>query len=234
MTRLLELDSIGKRYGPDRALVSASIAVERGRIHALVGRNGSGKTTLLRIAAGLEAADTGFVRYRGRLRARPRLHRLAREGLFFLPAEGLLVRGWTVRTHLGRAGAPDVDALAAEMDLVPLLDRYPRGLSAGERRIAEVAVALARHPRCLLADEPLSGLAPIAAERVVHGLRRLAAEGCAVLVSGQRVRSLLEIADDVTWLEAGSTRRLGPPDRARAAGAFRRRFLRVDDPEGRR
>lgn len=231
MTRVLELDSIGKKYGPDRALASASVALDGGRIHALVGRNGSGKTTLLRIAAGLERADTGFVRYRGRLRERPRLHRLAREGLFFLPAEGLLVRGWTVRTHLGRAGAPDVDALADEMDLVPLLERRPHDLSAGERRIVEVAVALARHPRCLLADEPLSGLAPIVARRVAEGLRRLAAEGGAVLVSGQSVRLLLDIADDVTWLEAGSTRRLGPPDRAGATRAFRRRFLGVDAPE---
>lgn len=231
MTRLLEIDAVTKTYGSDRALASASVTVDVGRIHALVGRNGSGKTTLLRVGAGLERPDAGFVRYRGRLRQRPKLHRLARDGVFFLPADGLLSPRWTVRSHLRRVGAPEVETLPRDLDIAPWLDRRPAQLSRGQRRLVEVTVALVREPRCLLADEPLLGLAPKVAKRVMERLGRLARTGCGILVSGQEVRQLLMMADEVTWLEAGSTQNLGPVEEAVATHDLLRRFLRVDDRE---
>jgi ABC-type branched-subunit amino acid transport system ATPase component len=115
---------------------------------------------------------------------------------------------------------------AATLGLSDLLDRSPHTFSGGEMRRAEIAVALARRPRCLVADEPLHGVGPKDAEIVSKALRDLADAGCAVIVTGHEVATLLDLADDVTWLTTGgSTHGLGTPAEARAHHQFRREYL---------
>jgi ABC-type multidrug transport system ATPase subunit len=207
-------DSICRSFGDRRVLNAATLWACGGAVTVLFGRNGSGKSTLLRIAAGLLPADQGVILFAGRAWPRPRLHQLARAGLFYLPDRDLLVRSMTVREHLAavarwRGGAAGVESAIAELHLGPLLDRLPHALSRGEARRAEVAVALVRAPAVLLADEPLLGIAPLDVERIGRALRRLAAAGCAVAISGHHVAALLDIADAVTWLTAGTTHDLG-------------------------
>jgi ABC-type lipopolysaccharide export system ATPase subunit len=67
------------------------------------------------------------------------------------------------------------------------LDQTPLELSGGERRRLEVALACARQPRCLLADEPFAGINPVDADVVADALRALATEGCAIIVTGHEV-----------------------------------------------
>jgi lipopolysaccharide export system ATP-binding protein len=223
-------DSICRSFGGRTVLNSATLWARSGRVGVLFGRNGSGKTTLFRIAAGLLSADQGVVLFRDRPWPRPRLHRLAGEGLFYLPERGLLVRNMSVRAHFDavvhRFGNADaLEAQLAELALHELLERAPDTLSGGERRRVEVALALVRSPVCLLADEPLMGIAPTDAELLVRAFRRLAARGCAVVVSGHEVESLLELADEVTWIVAGTTHGLGSAAQARLNWQFRREYL---------
>lgn len=225
MKELAAVESVSKSYGRHRVLSSVSLTVRPGRVHALMGRNGSGKTTLLQIACGVERADHGFVRYGGRVMERPRLHRLARRGLWFLPHEGLLTGSWTVGAHLRRVGAGRPVRAARELGIEGLLERSPDQLSGGERRRVELALVQVRKPDCLLADEPFRGLAPVAAREVGRRLRRLAARGCGVLVTGHEVPDVLDIADEVSWLRGGRVRHLGTPSAARSVAGFRERYL---------
>lgn len=229
MTAFYQVDSVGKSFRGRPVLKAATAWAHAGRITALLGRNGAGKTTLLRIGAGVLTADHGIVRYSGVTYVRPRLSGLAREGLFFLPDRGLVSPRVPVLSQLRAVarrypGFPVEDAL----DIVGLgaLDRRRTpAMSSGERRRAELAAVLIRRPRCLLADEVLAGIAPRDVELLSEQLRGLAAEGCAIVVTGHDVRPLLALADEAIWVVAGTTHGLGAPAEAVKHDQFRREYL---------
>jgi ABC-type multidrug transport system ATPase subunit len=221
---------VGKRFGERKVLSAATLHARPGVVTALAGRNGAGKSTLLRIMAGVMAPDHGVLRFRGRPYERTRLHRLAREGLFYLPVDrSTLTRTLTLREHLGavrrRFGVEDAPCPAEALGIAHLLDRRPRGYSGGEHRRAELALALLRGPACLIADEPFLGLTPADMESVVGALRALAGAGAAVVLTGHEIPWLMAAADDVVWMTSGTTLPLGPPDAARRNETFRREYL---------
>jgi ABC-type lipopolysaccharide export system ATPase subunit len=231
MSAVLIADSIGRRFRERRVLSAASIAVQPGRVTALLGRNGCGKTTLLRIITGLVRADHGQIIFQGERQARPALHRMAARGLFFIPERDLLGRGrsagdhWDAMCRRWNCDPAHAEALVDRFRLVSLFDRPSEHLSTGERRRVEFALAMLRQPACLLADEPFLGIAPRDAEMLVEAIRGLAATGAGVLATGHEVELLLDVCDDVVWLTAGTTHPLGPPDAARANHGFRREYL---------
>lgn len=229
MTAVLRVESVGKAFARRAVLTSAWLRADGGCITALLGRNGIGKSTLLKIAAGWMRPDYGTVHYNGRCRVPARLHRLAGEGLFYLPDRDLLSPGLTVRQHLTsvrrRWGRGSLEAVVDATGIADTLERRPPALSAGERRCAELALALLRRPDCLLADEPYRGLAPGEAGVVSAVLRRLSGDGCGVVVTGHEVSTLFEIADRVVWCTDGTTHDLGTPAAAGADWRFRREYL---------
>jgi ABC-type multidrug transport system ATPase subunit len=225
----LVAECIGKRFGGRAVLTAATLRVEPGCVTALVGRNGIGKSTLLKIAAGWMRPDHGTVQFRGRVHLHARLHCLAEEGLFYLPDRELLSPGFSVREHLdsvtrrwGRVDATEVIRLTG---LAAHLEQRPAALSQGERRRAELAVALLRGPVCLLADEPYRGLAPYDMETLTAILRRLAGAGCGVVITGHEVPTLWGVADRVVWCTDGTTYDLGSPAAAVEDWRFRQGYL---------
>lgn len=226
---LLVADCVGRAFGARRVLTSASLRATPGEVCALLGRNGTGKSTLLRIASGLTRPDSGIVRYDGVSRMPARLPQLAAEGLFHLPDHDLLSAAFTVRQQLGflrtRFNGVDPSEAAHRTGVSQLLDRRPHQLSGGELRRAELAAVLVRRPRCLLADEPYRGIPPKDAEVLTDVLRELTRGGCAIVVTGHEVPTLLALADRVTWCTSGTAYELGAPAAARSHHAFAREFL---------
>jgi ABC-type multidrug transport system ATPase subunit len=225
----LVADSVGRSFRGRRILTAASLRVRPGRITALLGRNGCGKTTLLRILTGFVRADYGRIEVLGQAVARPTMVRLAPLGFFFLPDRDLLARHRTVRQHFEalarRFGKVDASEAIAITGIGPLLDRKPRALSGGEQRRAELALALFREPACLIADEPFLGIEPKDIETAAAAVRALAARGSGVLATGHQVEALLELADDIVWMTAGTTHPLGAPGEARKSHSFTRDYL---------
>lgn len=216
-------------FGRTEVLTAASLWTEAGRVTTMLGRNGSGKTTLLRIAAGLLQPDQGVVALHGVVVDRPRLPRLARRGVMFLPQGHLVVRGYSVREHFtavskvfGHAG---VDSAIETASVAELLDQQVKTLSGGEKARVSLALALARQPSVLLTDEPLVGLTPIDQERLGYVLRAVAALGVAVVTTGHDTRVLLEVSDQIIWCAAGTTHHIGSPTQAAAHDQFRREYL---------
>lgn len=228
-TALLAVESVGKRFGRREVLKSASLWATAGRISVVVGRNGQGKSTLLKIAAGWLLPDYGVVRVDQAHFQRPRLHELAHLGVFYLPERGLLSPALSIRRHLDavrhHVPTPSLDEAVERLRVGDLLDQRSGSMSGGEVRRAELAVAVGRSPRCLLADEVYRGITPRDVELVSRVLRDLASEGCAVVIAGQEIDELFDVADDVFWLTAGTTHVLGAPDDARDHHQFRREFL---------
>lgn len=222
-------EGFAKRFGAAEVLRAASIQAWPGRVTLLLGRNGSGKSTLLRCALGLLGAETGSVRWRGRATLRPRVARMTREGLCFVPDAGLAVPRRRVRAHLAMLAAafPETRRLTDldPLDVSPLLGSRVRELSGGERRRVELTFGLLRNPRCLIADEPLTGLAPADQQRAVRALRAAAGRGAAVLITGHEVELLMEAADEVVWITAGGTRVMGTPEQTWRHPEFVRDYL---------
>ncbi|HLL46324.1 MAG TPA: ABC transporter ATP-binding protein [Longimicrobiaceae bacterium] len=228
MSAVLAVESVGKRFGDRVVLKTGSLWAEAGAVTCVVGRNGSGKSTLMRIAAGWLAPDHGTVHFMGEVYENPRLHLLARRGLFYLPDRDVLTPGLPVgaqlRAFAGRYGG-DARGAAELLGIAGLADRRPRGLSGGETRRAEVALAFARRPACLVADEPFRGVDPRDAESLALAFRALAERGCAVVISGHEVPTLFPIADRLLWVTSGATEWLGTPAEARRSDRFRREYL---------
>ncbi len=149
--------------------------------------------------------------------------------MFYLPERGLLSPSFTVEQHVRalRHHVPSgaVDEALELLRVEPLLRQRSGAMSGGELRRAELAVAVGRSPTCLLADEVYRGITPKDVVLISMVLRRLAAEGCAVVVAGQEINELFDVADDVLWINAGTTDPLGGPDDAREHHRFRREFL---------
>ena len=229
MTPIFAAESIGKSFRGRPVLTAASVWACPGRITVLLGRNGCGKTTLLRIGAGVLAPDHGVVRFAGEAYERPRLDRLARQGLFYLPDRALLSRRLTLRHHFQAMrwsfGSLDVARIAGDLDVRRFLDERTDTLSRGERRRAEIALAVARSPLCLLADEPITEVGPNDAATIAAALRQLARRGTATVLTGHEVPDLLALADDVVWMTAGTTHGLGSPTAATTHDQFRREYL---------
>jgi lipopolysaccharide export system ATP-binding protein len=226
---VLRAEGIGKSFGGQEVLKSASLWGEPGKVTTLLGRNGSGKTTLMKIAVGALRPDYGVVSVFGDVREKQSLPRLARAGLMYVPQEQLVSPGYRVRDHLralaATFGSDGVDDAVSEMRIEDLLDQSVRSLSGGERMRVSLALALARAPTVLVADEPLVGLSPRDQEAFGQSLRTLASRGTAVITCGHDAEALLTISDVILWSVAGTTHHIGTPSEALAHSQVRREYL---------
>ncbi len=180
-------------------------------LHALIGPNGAGKTSLLRALAGI-------VSYRGEVKVcGDRSPAEARELLGYMPAYpevDLLARaGNVIEAGTYGASASDGEILwAARLAGVEaLLDRRFITLSGGERRLVCLARVLARRPRILLLDEPLSFLDLKNVASVIGLLRSIARAGRVVVVAGHELQ-YLSAFDTVTLVSRGKTVYTGAPE----------------------
>jgi molybdate transport system ATP-binding protein len=195
------------------------VSVRLGETAAVLGPSGAGKTTLLEALAGLRRA-------RGRVVVGGEVLQDSAAGIFlpperrhlgYVPQDGALFPHLSVRKNLdfGRPhpqdGREDFDALVAALDLAPLLARYPRHLSGGERRRVALARALLAHPRLLLLDEPTAGLDPLRARKALAGILKVrAAAGIPLFVVTHDQREALALASEVVLLSAGRVVAAGP------------------------
>jgi ABC-type branched-subunit amino acid transport system ATPase component len=98
-------------------------------------------------------------------------------------------------------------------------------MAGGYLRRGELAVALTRKASCLIADEPQAGVEPKYRQVVASLLRAQADAGAAILVTGHDAPELLDLADDVIWMTAGTTHGLGSSDQAQRHEQFCREYL---------
>lgn len=206
------------------------LRVGSGEIVGLLGPNGAGKTTIFRMLTGLISPDAGEVHLDGRPLKGP-LYRRARLGLGYLPQEGGLFEGLTVRQQLlVPLEARDAPATEAEkwldlLGLCDLADTLVDRLSGGERRRTEVARCLASNPRVLLLDEPFAGLDPKAISELSTFLRGLSKEGLGVLLTDHAVDEALSLVERVVLLDGGRCVLRGTPETIIRDPRARQRWL---------
>lgn len=212
-----------------RAVSDVSLRLEAGRTLGLVGESGSGKTTLARVLLGLQRRDAGTVTLGGQewVPATERERRPRRALIASVPQDpyGTLDPRWTVRRTLADAlgaGAPSAgtgeDSVAALLDRVrlplALTERRPQNLSPGQRQRVAIARAIARRPRVLVADEPVSSLDVSVQAQILDLLDDLQRElGLAVVLVSHDLGVIRHSSDDVVVLRAGEVVEHGPTER---------------------
>jgi branched-chain amino acid transport system ATP-binding protein len=233
----LSVAGVAVRFGGLQALTDTSFSIARGRITCLVGPNGAGKTTIFNVVTGFLRPGAGSVSFQGRMLTGMGPQAIVRAGiartfqnlrLFVdltasdnvataLPGQfgeeplGAIFR--PLRTARGQARRREqARAILAHVGLADRSDEFVRNLSYGEQKLLTVARVLATGAELLLLDEPASGLASGALDRVMALLRRLQDEGKTLLVVEHNTRVVQRIADDVLFLHQGRLMAQGTPE----------------------
>jgi ABC-type branched-subunit amino acid transport system ATPase component/ABC-type branched-subunit amino acid transport system permease subunit len=233
---VLETESIRVRFGGVRAVDGVTLALAPREILGLVGPNGSGKTTFLNALTGVVPA-TGSLRVEGRpvrlgrpgtARSRKVLrtfqspqnydHLSCIEDVLLSTSDRRLTglgASWLLRPLMLRDERARWRRAGSALDRVGLghLAGQPTArLSYGQRRLLELARAIAGDPSILLLDEPSAGLDQSETEQLTHHLRRLRDEGVAVLLVDHKLDFVTALSDRVAVLELGRVVAVGSAD----------------------
>ena len=224
---LLELRAIAQRFGGFQVLHGVSFAAPAVGITGLMGPNGSGKTTLFNIVSGFLTPTAGEVRFDGRDIRGESVRQRSLGGLvrtFQTPkiferltvAENVMVGGFKQGRSGFFAGLASLPSSRREMaqmrarayetavrfDLGAVFERPSSLLTAGQRRLLELARAYQGRPRLLMLDEPSSGLTTTEIEVLISKLKLLAEEGIAILLVSHDM-DLMGIAQTIHVLNFG-------------------------------
>jgi len=212
----LELRKVSKYFGDLAALAGAQLRVEPGDAILLYGPNGAGKTTLLRLLATLARPSEGQVLFGGK----DVHHQAARAKavIGFVSHPTFLYGDLTVRENLKFFGTlfalPRLEKkIAAALELFRLADRARtpvRKLSRGLQQRVSLARAFLHEPQFLLLDEPFTALDAATVDTMENLLRRLPAQGKAVVFSTHDFERGAALARRLVALEAGTIRYDGP------------------------
>ncbi|WP_217568473.1 sugar ABC transporter ATP-binding protein [Mesorhizobium sp. GbtcB19] len=214
---LLAARGVSKAFFGNPVLRGVSIALQPGRVHALLGENGAGKSTLINLLSGALRPDGGEIEVDGRAvpRMTPALARQA--GIAVVQQELSLTASLSIAENVGlgaypkRFGLIDYKELAARAKaacaLVGLNEPLstPVGhLALGRRQMVEIAKALYRKPRVLILDEPTSSLSSTETKILTDLLERLRGEGIAILYISHRLNEVMALCQHVTVLKDGT------------------------------
>jgi len=203
-------------------LLDVKLELPAGAFAVLTGPSGSGKSMLLRLLAGLERPEEG------RIALGDSVWQDSRQGLFLKPQDrsvGMVFQQyalfphWSVRQNLRYAlprgeSASRIEELLDVMELGELGDRLPHLLSGGQQQRVALARALVRRPKLLLLDEPLSALDVRTRRRLQQYLLQLhRSYGLTILLVTHDPQEMMQLADQLIWLEAGRIVQQGDPQR---------------------
>ena len=212
---VLELRELWFRYGkelPD-VLQGASLKVERGSLHAVVGGNGAGKSTMLKAAMGILKPYRGCVKLNGKRLEKYCAGELQHGGIAMLPQDprSLFVRksvAEELREMLsGALSAAEREAKLRETaelcEITELLESHPYDLSGGEQQRAALGKVLLCEPQLLLLDEPTKGIDNFFKEKLAALLKRLRERGVTILMVSHDVEFCASHADAVSMFFDG-------------------------------
>ncbi len=214
----VRLRGVVKTFGAVVANRDATLDVQRGEIHALVGENGAGKSTLMRVLAGMYAPDAGSVEVFGRAVQGWTTQEAIAAGVGMVHQHFMLIPTLTVAENVVLGSEPtngmtiDLHRAVVEVDSLCRtsgLHVDPRArvaeLSVGEAQRVEILKALYRGAKVLILDEPTAVLSPPEVRDLWAVLRRLRDDGGTVVLITHKLDEVIAISDNITVMRAGTT-----------------------------
>ncbi|WP_323785812.1 ABC transporter ATP-binding protein [Thalassovita sp.] len=209
---LLSIRGLTKAYPGVVANNDVSFDIGVGEVHALLGENGAGKSTLVKMIYGLVKPDSGEMELHHLPFApsEPSAARAAGVAMVFQHFSLFEALNVAENIALGMESPPKMRDLAARIREVSDLyglpldpDRIVGDLSAGERQRVEIIRCLLQDPRLLIMDEPTSVLTPQEVDILFKTLRKLSAEGTAILYISHKLEEIRTLCDSATILRLG-------------------------------
>ena len=214
---MLAVRGVDFAYGSLQVLFHCDFTVDDGEMVALLGVNGAGKSTLLKVISGIGVPTRGSVRYRGQDITYLDAERRVALGITQIPGGRAVFGNMTVVENLRsfgytlprQRGAVD-RAIDTALETFPALHRRRNSLAAtlsgGEQQMLGLAKSFMLRPRLLLIDELSLGLAPIIVGQLLDMVRRINADGTAVVLVEQSVSIALELVEHAYFMEKGEMR----------------------------
>ncbi len=241
MTALLQVRNLTKKYLGLTAVNDVSYEVEAGTIVGLIGPNGSGKSTSIDCISGFQPADGGRWSLDGVDLTGLPPHKIARAGLtrsfqtvraydeltllenLSVAAQEMDGIGWLPalwRSKALRAAERAAEARARDLLATVGLADYAGApaaiLSYGQRKLLAIAASMMSRPRLVVLDEPVAGVNPTMVRRIEDVIRKLNAEGVALLIVEHNVDFIMSLCRKVVVLEQGEKIADGPPSLIRS------------------
>lgn len=231
---LFEARHLHKRFGDQVVLQDLSLAFEEGQLSGIMGPNGAGKTTCFNVLTGRHAPDRGSVRFAGEDITGLAPREIARKGISrsfqimnlfndYSALDNVLVALPRVRRQgfnpwrdlrTDSAASDQAAGILARVGLAGKEHAPAKGLSYGERRALEIAVALGAEPRLLFLDEPTAGLGAEGTDRLAELIASLKRHLTIVIIEHD-MRFLFRLADTVSVIHWGQVIAGGTPDALR-------------------
>jgi branched-chain amino acid transport system ATP-binding protein len=241
---VLRVEALCKHFGGLLVTDNVTLTIAPGELHAVIGPNGAGKTTLINQISGLIRPDAGRIELGGRdVTALPMYARaalglarsfqitsvLSRFSALENVALAVQARTGSSFRFFGRAGRERVlndqaEAVLAEVGLLGRAHVPAIALSHGEKRVLELAIALAMQPKLLLLDEPMAGIGRDETERLIAVLRALKGRFPVVLIEHD-MTAVFALADRISVLIYGRILASGAPDTVRTDPAVITAYL---------
>ena len=204
---LLDIKGLTKAYPGVVANSDVGFRIGKGEVHALLGENGAGKSTLVKMIYGLVKPDSGTMMLDGAEFAPTDPHAARSAGVAMVFQHFSLFEALTVAENvaLGMEDPPKPRDLAKQIREVSETYGLPLDpdKTAGERQRVEIVRCLLQDPRLLIMDEPTSVLTPQEVEILFQTLRKLSAEGTAILYISHKLEEIRSLCENATILRLG-------------------------------
>lgn len=221
---LVELSGIVKRYAGITALDDVGLIIRPGEAVSLAGENGSGKSTLIKVLSGVERPNAGTIRVDGQEIARMTPRQSAAAGIMVIFQDFALFPNLTVAENIAisaelasgvqvyskaRAREKATAALTrVGADLNP--NALVETLSVAHKQLVAICRALAADARLIIMDEPTTALTEREVRSLLEIIRRLKADGVAILFVSHKLAEVLEVCEEVMVLRNGRKVAAGP------------------------
>jgi branched-chain amino acid transport system ATP-binding protein len=231
---LLSVTDLVAGYAATEILRGVDLTVQPNEIVAVLGANGAGKSTLNRVLSGVLRPWRGSIRFAGAPIERAPPADIVRRGLIHVPEGRRIFPNMTVRENIDlgafrRARARRAENRERVFAIFPrLAERQSQRagtLSGGEQQMLAIGRGLMAEPSLLILDEPSLGLSPLLVEELFALIRRIHAEGVALLLVEQNVVQSLEVAQRAYILDNGRFVLEGSADQIRSDPALKRAYL---------
>jgi len=237
---LLEVSGLEKSFNGVTALADFSCLLAEGETLGIIGPNGAGKTTLFNVITGFLLPDKGIVLFKGQaLLGRP-AYKVALTGIARTFQDLRLIQGisvldnvllmfpdqpgerlrntlfrWWACTRREKEITEESLKLLADAGLVEKAHDLAENLSYGQQKLLSLVCCLASGAKLLLLDEPVAGIAPEMAEKILGMIRSLPGEGKSAILIEHNMGAIWDVCDRVIFMDAGRKISEGLPGEVR-------------------